>query len=360
MAVSLSPNGTNYYLTPGPQDELLVATQRGIVTFQRSAPGAAWREVRRALEDLHIGSIAITGQAVFAGAHGGGVWASTDGGQAWERRDRGLEYDNVYALSFVQAVNELRLYAGTEPAHCYVSTDLGESWTELPALRDMPSVTKWTFPAPPHLGHVKTIAFHPADPDTMYVGVEVGGAFKSTDGGKTFRELSGFYVDVHRLMTTPLRPDEVYMSTGRGLYHSADRGESWKVWPLGEVGILYPDALVMQPDRPERLFTAGSSFSPGDWPKNKDADSRLAHSRDGGKTWQRVTAGIPSHLRGNVEAMTMNAHADGFALFAGTTDGDVFFSDDRGESWGLLAQSLPPVSKSGHSRALAVAAPRAT
>lgn len=200
----------------------------------------------------------------------------------------------------------------------------------------------------------------PADPDTLYVGVEVGGAFKSTDGGQTFRELSGFYVDVHRLMTTPTRPDDVYMSTGRGLYHSADRGESWEAWPLGEVGILYPDALVIQPDRPECLFTAGSSSSPGTWPASKDADSRVARSRDGGKTWERVGSGIPGHLRGNVEAMTMNAHANGFALFAGTTDGDVFFSDDGAESWAIVARGLPPVSKSGHYRALQVAAPSAT
>ena len=42
MAVTLSPNGTNFYATPDPVDELLVATQRGIITFQRTAPGAAW------------------------------------------------------------------------------------------------------------------------------------------------------------------------------------------------------------------------------------------------------------------------------------------------------------------------------
>ena len=110
---------------------------------------------------LHIGSLTLSPRAIFAGTHGGGVWASVDGGQTWERRDRGLAHDNVYALSFVQVGDELRLYAGTEPAHCYVSTDLGESWTVLPALRDVPSVGEWTFPAPPHLGHVKTVAFHP-------------------------------------------------------------------------------------------------------------------------------------------------------------------------------------------------------
>ena len=43
--------------------------------------------------------------------------------------------------------------------------------------------------------------------------------------------------------------------------------------------------------------------------------------------------GLPEQIRGNIEAMLMNVWHDGLALFAGTTDGDVFYSDDEGNQW---------------------------
>ena len=62
--------------------------------------------------------------------------------------------------------------------------------------------------------------------------------------------------------------------------------------------------------------------------------------------------GLPLETRANVEAMTMNEYPGGFALFAGTTDGEVFFSEDQGEHWATIARDLAPVSKSGHYRGL--------
>jgi hypothetical protein len=364
MTVSVSPNGTNYYSGSRPSDEVLIATADGIVSLARS--GSDWRESRRSLQGKHVGSITVEPRSgtIFAGTHKAGLWASEDGGQTWERRDRGIEQDNFYATNCVQAGGETRVYAGTEPAHLYVSTNLGKSWTELPSLRTVPSVKDWTFPAPPHDGHVKTIAFDPRDPNTIYVGVEVGGAFKSTDAGKTWRELNegGFYEDVHRLMIANSRPDDVWMATGRGLYHSGDAGTSWEFRPMPGVaedqpntrnnGIAYPDALVMLPQQPDVMFTAGAALSPGGWRETKAAYSRVARSRDGGGTWQYLEGGLPIEARANVEAMTMNEFPGGFELFAGTTDGEVFFSEDQGERWATIARNLAPVSKSGHYRGL--------
>src|SRR6266545_2918769 len=294
MAVSVSPNGKNHYETSGPTDEVLIGTANGIVALARS--GGEWRESRRMIEDKHIGSIAIepTRGVIFAGAHKGGLRASEDNGRTWERRDSGIESDDIYGLNCVVAGNELRVYAGTEPAHLYVSTDFGKSWTEM----------------------------------------------------------SGFYEDVHRLMTVAGKPNDVYMSTGRNLYHSGDKGGKWNVMPLPENRIQYPDALVILPQQPEVMFTAGASDSPGRWRNTKDADAAIARTRDGGRTWNYLAGGLPGHLRGNIEGMTMNAFPGGFELVAGTTDGDVFFSEDEGETWATIGSSLPPVSKGGHYRNL--------
>ena len=97
----------------------------------------------------------------------------------------------------------VRLFAGTEPAHLFVSEDLGLNWRELPALRSVPSVPKWSFPAPPHVGHVKHINFDADNPNTIYASVEVGGLLRSTDGGESWEEFPGLYEDVHRLMVHP-------------------------------------------------------------------------------------------------------------------------------------------------------------
>jgi len=354
MRVSLSPNGKNHYETPTPADEVLVGTLHGIVSLERA--GGAWREARRMLEGQHAESIAIepTRGIVFAATHdGGGLWASEDGGATWERRDAGIAETDLYGLNCVQLGDEVRLYVGTEPAHLYVSTDFGKSWTELPGLQEMPSKAKWTFPGEPHQAHVKNIAFDATDPNTMYVAVEVGGAFKSTDGGRTWSEMSGFYEDVHRLMTVPARPSEVFMATGRNLYHSRDKGGSWEIMPLPENRIAYPDALVILPQQPEVMFTAGAAFSPGRaWGQTKSADPAIARTRDAGRSWEYLAGGLPSQMRGNIECMTMNVYPGGFQLFAGTTDGDVFCSEDEGDTWTAIAQELPPVSKGGHYRQL--------
>src|SRR5438045_1966853 len=127
MVVSVSPNGKNHYETSAPADEVLVATANGIVALERT--GGEWRESRRMLEGRHVGSIAIepTRGVIFAGAHKGGPWASGDGGQTWARRDAGIESADIYGLNCVQAGSEVRVYAGTEPAHLYVSTEIGRA-----------------------------------------------------------------------------------------------------------------------------------------------------------------------------------------------------------------------------------------
>jgi photosystem II stability/assembly factor-like uncharacterized protein len=165
--------------------------------------------------------------------------------------------------------------------------------------------------------------------------------------------MSGIYEDVHRMMTVPSRPNDVYMATGRNLYHSADKGSTWDVMQLPENRIAYPDALVVLPQQPDVMFTAGAAHSPGrGWGSTRDADAAIARSRDAGVTWEYLAGGLPGHLRGNVEGMTMNTFPGGAELFAATTDGDVFFSENEGESWTTIAQALPPVSKGGHYRAL--------
>lgn len=355
MRVLMSIGGPSVFESDTPADELIVGTVNGVAWLRRAGRGAPWRETRRALTGFHISNLVEdpeTGR-LFAGTHGDGIHASDNDGRSWQRKDRGMAHPNIYSMAVARDAGGVRLYAGTEPAHLYVSYDGGERWSELPSLRSVPTVETWMFPAPPGIAHVKHITFDPRSADTIYASIEVGGLLKSTDAGKTWRQLSGFFEDVHRVMVTGARPDELVMGNGIGTYRSNDAGESWQQLTDRSARIGYPDAVIIHPQKPETVFMAGAICGPGDWRNTKTADARVARSRDGGKHWQYLEGGLPEHIHGNIEGFAMNVWPGGSAIFAGTTDGDVFLSDDEGDTWTTIAQSVGAVSKGGHHLALA-------
>ena len=361
MAVCLSPNGGTVHAEKAPPTRLLIGTTDGISILERRSPGAEWKKTGQLLKGSHISSVhqeTMRG-GLFAGVHGNGLYASMDGGQNWELKVYGLKHPHVYTVNSVQRNGDLVLYAGTEPAHLYQSTDYGESWEELPALSSVPGTEKWTFPAPPHEAHVKQLTFDPRDDRVIFACVEQGGLFKSTDAGQSWHEVTGysgpqdiFYNDCHRLVCRPANPDELYMTSGDGLYNSRDGGRTWEhltdsTWRIG-----YPDGLLISPFDDQELFMSGASVSPVQWRDLHHASSTIARSHDGGRHWEVLESGLPKDMKANIEAMCMATWSDGFALFAGTTDGTVFYSEDSGESWSRIASGLPAVSKVGHYRHL--------
>jgi hypothetical protein len=60
--------------------------------------------------------------------------------------------------------------------------------------------------------------------------------------------------------------------------------------------------------------------------------------------------GLPTPILGNVEAMSMHDSGDALTFFMGTTQGEIYASEDDGAHWNLIASGLPPVSKSAHFR----------
>jgi len=120
------------------------------------------------------------------------------------------------------------LYAGTEPSNLYRSADGGRSFARLPALRELPSEPRWSFPPRPWTHHVSTIALHPTDPEWLAVGIELGGVMRSFDGGASWIDHNRqAHSDAHRLLTHPLAPDRLYEVAGQGIARSDDRGENW-------------------------------------------------------------------------------------------------------------------------------------
>jgi photosystem II stability/assembly factor-like uncharacterized protein len=301
---------------------------------------------------------------VFAGSHitrdstsPGGLYCSLDGGATWEKRTSGLSTEHVFSVRSVQENGRPIIFVGTEPAGLFRSDDYGQTWRDLPALRTVPNTDKWMFPSPPHVAHAKTMVFDPRDSKTIYVGVEQGALLKTSDGGQTWRELDSFstpedrsYKDIHQITVRPSNPDELFMTTGPGLYHSVDRGETWEHLTMSAEGFRlgYPDHLIYSPDDDRVLFMSGASEDPGTWRQSHHADATVMRSRDGGRSWELASKGLPEAMQANIEAMSIAIAPGGFTLFAGTTDGAVFSSEDAAQSWGQIAASLPPVSKGRH------------
>ena len=357
MTIALSHGGPTIYRCPSRSRRVLVGTIEGVVAMERDESRPGWRVAHRTLTDKHIHAVLIEPESgtILAGANRGSIFASIDDGHTWERRDHGLTEPDVYSLACARLSGGPRIFAGTEPAHLFCSDDLGHHWRELPSLRSG-DTSAWRFPAPPHIAHTKHIAVHPDDPQTIFVGIEQGGLLKSTDAGATFEVITGMDEDVHRTLINPLHPEQMYVTTGIGMYVSGDGGHKWEQWTDArhEIG-GYPDLLVHHPRTPSLRFVASAQKGPGAWFRDHYAGSRISRSTDGGRTWLPVPHGFPARLRTAFEAMCLEDWGASFSLFGATATGEVWVSDDGGEHWTEVLRGLAPISKGPHHMAFVTA-----
>lgn len=352
MTIALSHGGTNIYPSPALSDDVLIGTIEGVVTIRRASGSSEWRVAHTGLDTCHISSIVIEPESglVFAGAFHGGIFASGDGGRTWGARDHGLAENDVFSLAARHIGGRVRLFAGTEPAHLFISDDLGLRWEEVPSLRSVPSVPEWTYPGPPHVAHVKHVNFAPNDPRTLYVSVEQGALLKSADDGATWEDLGVPYEDIHRSVIDPRDPDRILVTGGRGLWVSTDGGKTWhhQTTPEHPIG-GYPDQLVFRPSNPDWLVIAAGQKPPGMWQREGSSKSRISRSSDGGETWEVLGGDLPDYMERSVEAMCLEEAGDGIALTAATTGGDILRSEDGGDHWSTILTGLA-VAKGHHRR----------
>jgi photosystem II stability/assembly factor-like uncharacterized protein len=356
----LSPNGQNINTLDAPPTRLIVATVQGVSLLDRTSPSAPWTDRGRKL-DGHISSIMREPKrgGVFAGMHSGGLYYSADNGETWSLCMNGITIEHIFCLGYAHHGEKIVLYAGTQPASMFRSDDYGQTWVEQPGVKETEGREAWSFPSPPHDAHVKAMTIDPRDPNVIYAGVEQGDLLKTTDGGASWHVEDDFskptdwtYRDIHQVMVHPDDSNEVYMSTGMGVYRSYDGGVKWELILDNSFRIGYPDHMFVSPRDGNTIFISGAGANPGQWRKSKRAEGTVMRSRDRLRTAVEASNGLPDEGRINLEAMSIAIYPSGFTLYVGTTDGEVYASDDEAEHWTRIATGLAPISKIHHYRNL--------
>lgn len=331
---------------------ILIGGTQGLVALQEQPFGwEVWERTDEAWWGRRVYALAHLGSAgsLLVGTDAG-LLRSTDGGLGWvpvlDRMVRCLTRDPR---------DPRRLLAGTQPAGLWRSDDGGETWRELPSPGTPEERAAWHLPGESPLetvpvARVNACLHDPASPDTLYAGVEVGGVWRSDDGGQIWRDCNAALpsLAVHALAPHPLEPETLFAATDIGVYRTVDGGESWD-WRSFEAGAGYTRALLALPpagphDRP-LLFAGPAEVDLWGWDSEPDgARSRLFRSDDDGQTWRHLGAAhrLPESFDGLISALAADPD-DPYSLWFGTWDGRVYRSRDRGDSWTQTAEELGQV-----------------
>ena len=259
---------------------------------------------------------------LYAGLREDGVRRTIDGGESWI--DCELPAPGVFSLAVSAA--DGAVYAGTEPSALYRSDDRGETWVELTGLLELPSRPTWSFPPRPWTSHVRWIAPSPHDAELLLVGIELGGLMRSTDRGETWHDhRPRAQRDVHSLAWHPHVTGRAYEAGGGGAAWSEDAGDSWHAADEGR-DRNYTWSVAVDPDDPE-LWYVSASTGPHAAHGSRDPQALIYGRRNG--EWRALGGGLPEPL----PAMPYALVAFEGGLVAGLADGQLWGSEDRGESW---------------------------
>jgi photosystem II stability/assembly factor-like uncharacterized protein len=245
------------------------------------------------------------------------------------------------------------VYAGVEDAALFKSTDGGQSWAELPALRTHESASGWA----PGAGGLclHTILIDPTNVDRMFIAISAAGVFRTDDGGKSWKPTnkglrSNTMPDqdaevghcVHRIAMHPSRPNTLFMQKHWDVMRTDNGGDSWREIS-GELPSDFGFVIDVNSNEPDTIYVIpiksdSHHFVP-------DGKLRVYRSKTGGDEWEALTKGLPQEdCYHNIyrDAMAVDA-LDPCGVYFGTSGGQVYASADGGDGWAPIVRDLPSV-----------------
>ncbi|HXP85147.1 MAG TPA: hypothetical protein VN841_10530 [Bryobacteraceae bacterium] len=245
------------------------------------------------------------------------------------------------------------VYAGVEDAALFRSTDGAQNWHELAGLRGHGTGPKWQ-PGAGGMG-LHTILLDPTDPQRMYIAISAAGAFRSDDGGETWKPInrglvSEFIPDktaevghcVHRIALHPSRPKTLYMQKHWDVMRTDDSGENWREIS-GNLPTDFGFVIDVHAHEPETIYVVPIKSDSQHFPL--DGQLRVYRSKTGGNDWEPLTKGLPQrdcYVNVLRDAMAVDS-LDSCGVYFGTTGGQVYASADAGDTWAPVVRDLPAV-----------------
>lgn len=201
--------------------------------------GESWYSINNGIKaDDNIQALAIDPkhpEVIYAGTqYDRGLFKSINGGDSWQAINNGLSDLTIQNLAIDPAKTN-KIFAVTKQGYLFKSNNGGKEWSEVgrkwpvkyPEARSEPTMTHG----------VNAIAYNPQKPGTIYMGTDVEGVYKSTNGGKSWRPMSDMWQmpqQIEYLIIDPVNPEIIYAASEWGyLFKSTDGGENWRMLARG-------------------------------------------------------------------------------------------------------------------------------
>lgn len=351
---------------------LVLGTKKGLIALDRGASGWRARPIEHA--GIHV-SYAFRDPrtdtlwaALDHGHWGSKLSRSQDGGRTWREapapkypegatgpctgKPATLRY--VYGMAHGLPSQKGRLYVGTVPGGLFQSDDDGASWTLADAFWNHPTRKQWgqggkDFDEP----GLHSILVDPRDPRRLVVGSSSAGVLETTDAGASWTPRNkGMLMsygpdphpevghDPHLLSACAAEPDVVWQQNHCGVFRSTDSGRTWT--DVGQKGgpVFFGFPVAADAKDPRRAWLVPATSDEKRYAVG--GAMCVARSDDGGKSWGVFRDGLPQQDCYDV-VYRHGLDVRGDTVVVGSTTGNLWVSDDRGERWRSLGSSFPPI-----------------
>jgi photosystem II stability/assembly factor-like uncharacterized protein len=357
---------------------VLVGTKKGAFILTSDGTRKKW-EIQgphfAGWEIYHMKGSPVDANRLYAsqtsGWFGQLIQRSNDAGKTWEPVDNKFAYDGVagthqwydgtpHPWEFKRVwhlepslSDPDTVYAGVEDAAMFRTTDGGKSWSELSGLRKHGSGPRWQPGAGGMCLH--SILVDPKNPERIYIAISAAGAFRTDDGGKSWKPINkGLYSKyipdptaevghcVHHIAMHGARPNVLFMQKHWDVMRSDNAGESWEKIS-GNLPTDFGFVIDVHSHEPETIYVVPIKSDSEHFPL--DGKLRVYRSRTGGNEWEELGKGLPErdcYVNVLRDAMAVDT-LDQCGVYFGTTGGQVYASADAGDTWAPIARDLPGV-----------------